>query len=164
MTKQTGGELYIHSAPSALCPHVEWAASSVFGVPVKLDWTEQPVEPRTYRAECAWHGAVGSAARLVSDLQRWQEIRFEMTEDPTVESEGMRYSYTPALGLFAAMTGLNGDIIIPEDRLRDALENYQGMPLVQKITSLLGQDWDEELEEYRCASSDDTSSWLRLVS
>ena len=33
----------------------------------------------------------------------------------------MRYCYTPNLGLFAATTGANGDILIPENKLRAAV-------------------------------------------
>ena len=42
----THGVVQIHSAPSALCPHVEWAAGGVFGMPVQLDWTPQPIAAR----------------------------------------------------------------------------------------------------------------------
>ena len=45
----TSGVLYIHSAPRALCPHIEWAVASVLGVRVSLDWTHQPAEPGTQR-------------------------------------------------------------------------------------------------------------------
>src|SRR5690606_21247504 len=48
------GVLYVHSAPAALCPHVEWAVAGVVGVPVKLDWEPQPAAPNTYRAELNW--------------------------------------------------------------------------------------------------------------
>ncbi|HMO12242.1 MAG TPA: DUF3145 family protein, partial [Actinotalea sp.] len=47
----TRGVLFVHSAPRALCPHVEWAAGGVLGVRVLLDWTAQPADPGTYRAE-----------------------------------------------------------------------------------------------------------------
>jgi len=43
--------LYVHSAPSALCPHVEWAAGGVFGMPIHLDWTPQQIERASYRAD-----------------------------------------------------------------------------------------------------------------
>lgn len=39
----TQGVLYIHSAPRALAPHIEWAASGVLGVPASCTWHEQPV-------------------------------------------------------------------------------------------------------------------------
>ena len=52
----TRGILYVHSAPSALCPHIEWAVGGVLGVPVSLDWTPQPAQSGTYRAELSWAG------------------------------------------------------------------------------------------------------------
>ena len=40
----TRGILYVHSAPSALCPHIEWAVGGVLGLAVNLDWTPQPAQ------------------------------------------------------------------------------------------------------------------------
>ena len=54
------GVVFVHSAPSALCPHIEWAVAGVLGVPVSLDWTPQPAQAGTYRAELFWSGAVAS--------------------------------------------------------------------------------------------------------
>ncbi len=36
--------------------------------------------------------------------------------------EGARYSSTPELGIFHAVIGVHGDILIPEDRLRAAVQ------------------------------------------
>ena len=36
-------------------------------------------------------------------------------------TEGARFSYTPDLGVFHAVTGVHGDIMIPEDRLKAAV-------------------------------------------
>ena len=41
------GVLHIHSAPPALCPHIEWAVAGVLGVPVDLPWVNQPATPGT---------------------------------------------------------------------------------------------------------------------
>ena len=68
----TRGVLYVHSAPSALCPHIEWAVGGVLGMPVSLDWTPQPAQSGSYRAELSWTGAVGSAAATASALRGWQ--------------------------------------------------------------------------------------------
>jgi Protein of unknown function (DUF3145) len=65
----TRGVLYIHSAPSALCPHVEWAVGGVFGAPVRVDWIPQPIERSAYRTEYSWAGPTGTAARLASALK-----------------------------------------------------------------------------------------------
>ena len=117
----TRGVLYVHSAPSALCPHIEWGISGVLGVPVSLDWIPQPAQSGAYRAELSWSGDTGSAAAVASALRGWDHLRFEITEEPTASSEGARYSYTPELGVYHAVTGLHGDIMIPEDRLKAAV-------------------------------------------
>ena len=47
----TRGVIFVHSAPRALCPHVEWAAGNVLGVRVAIDWTAQPAGAGFYRGE-----------------------------------------------------------------------------------------------------------------
>ena len=117
----TRGVLYVHSAPSALCPHIEWAVGGVLGVAVSAEWTPQPAQSGTYRTEISWVGDAGSSAALASALRGWNHLRFEVTEEPTTGTEGTRYSYTPELGVFHAVTGLHGDLMIPEDRLKAAV-------------------------------------------
>lgn len=161
----THGLLFVHAAPSALCPHVEWAAAGVLGVSVDLSWTAQPVRPGMYRAELSWSGQVGTGARLASALRGWQQLMFEATEDPTPTSEGSRWSYTPELGIFHAVTGLHGDIMIPEDRLKAALVKSAvgGTSLPDQINQLLGKSWDEALEPFRHAGDDTPVRWLHHV-
>lgn len=162
---RTRGIVHVHSAPSALCPHIEWAIGDAFGVPVHLDWQPQPAERAAYRAEYAWQGPVGMATRLTSAMKRWQRVRFEITEEGTAESEGERYSYTPTLGVFHATTGLYGDIVVPEDRLRRAMElaGGDGVRLNQELDELLGRPWDEELEAFRAAGDGVPVRWLHRV-
>lgn len=161
----TRGVVYVHSAPSALCPHIEWAVGGVFAAPARLEWSAQPVERATYRAEHAWSGPVGTAARLASALKGWQKIRFEVTEDATAGTESERYSYTPALGVFHAITGVHGDIMVPEDRIRQAITSarLRGPDLTTALDDLLGRPWDEELEPFRCAAEGDAVRWLHEV-
>ena len=161
----TRGVLYIHSAPSALCPHIEWAVGGAFGMPVRLTWTAQPIERAAYRSEDAWTGPVGTAARLASALKGWQKVRFEVTEDATSTSEGERYSYTPGLGVFHAVTGLHGDILVPEDRIKQAVAAAAvgGLDLPSALGRLLGQPWDDELEPFRHAGDGAEVRWLHEV-
>ena len=161
----TRGVLYVHSAPSALCPHIEWAVSGVLGVPVNLDWTPQPAQPGTYRAELSWTGQVGAAAAVASALRGWNHLRFEITEEPTAGSEGARYSFTPELGVFHAVTGLHGDIMIPEDRLKAAVVKAAlgDTTLLGEIDKLLGRPWDDELETFRHAGEGAPVRWLHQV-
>lgn len=160
----TRGVVQIHSAPSALCPHIEWAIGGVFGVPADLTWTPQPAERGAYRAETGWHGPVGSAARLASAMKRWERVRFEVTEDATAASEGVRYSYTPALGVFQAATGRNGDVLVHEDRLRLAmLRHRDAADLRAALDELVGAPWDAELDVFRAADSGAPVRWLHRV-
>ncbi len=161
----TRGVLFVHSAPSALCPHIDWAVSGIFGVPVRLDWIPQPVERSTYRTEYSWSGPVGTAARVASALKGWQKVRFEVTEEPTARSEGERYSYTPSLGVFHAVTGIHGDIMIPEDRLKAAVVKAAlgDSTLLLEIDKLLGKPWDDELETFRHAGEGAPVRWLHQV-
>ena len=105
-TRATRGVLYVHSAPSALCPHVEWAVGGAFGAPVRLEWSPQPAERSAYRTEYTWTGPTGTAAKLASALRGWQKLRFEVTEEATPMTESHRYAYTPTLGVFHALTGM----------------------------------------------------------
>jgi hypothetical protein len=161
----TRGVLYVHSAPSALCPHIEWAAGGVLGVPASLEWTPQPAQAGTYRAEYSWSADVGTAAALASALRGWNHLRFEVVEEPTAGSEGARFSCTPDLGVFHAVTGLHGDIMIPEDRLKAAVVKAAlgETTLLNEIDKLLGKPWDDELETFRHAGDGAPVRWLHQV-
>ena len=54
----TRGVLFIHSAPTALCPHVEWAIGSVVDKRTDLEWTPQPAATGMFRSELSWTEAV----------------------------------------------------------------------------------------------------------
>jgi hypothetical protein len=161
----TRGVLYVHSAPSALCPHVEWAVGGAFGAPVRLDWIPQPVERSAYRADYVWVGRPGSAAKLATALRGWQKLRFEVTEEATPTTESHRYAYTPTLGVFHALTAMNGDILVGEDRLKQAvLSAALGVrDLPRAIDELLGRPWDDELEPFRYAGEGAPVRWLHKV-
>jgi hypothetical protein len=115
------GVLQVHSAPPALCPHIEWAVAGIIGVPVRLPWVDQPASPGTLRAELNWHARPGTSATITSALAAWHRLRFEVTEEASPGCDAVRYSYTPTLGTFAAVTSASGDILVPEGRLRAAM-------------------------------------------
>ena len=115
------GVLYVHSAPPALCPHIEWAVAGIVGAPVGMPWVGQPAAPGALRAELTWHARPGTAGAVASALAGWNRLRFEVTEDSSPGCDGVRHCYTPDLGLFSAVTGANGDIMVSEDRLRSVM-------------------------------------------
>ena len=159
------GVIYVHSAPPALCPHVEWAAAGVLGAPVTMPWVSQPAAPGTMRAEFGWQGRTGTAGAITSALAGWNRLRFEVTEEASQGCDAVRYSYTPSLGTFSAVTGGNGDILIPENRVRAALALAAagGSSLEDELTRLLGQPWDAELEPFRYAGEGAPVRWLHAT-
>jgi uncharacterized protein DUF3145 len=173
------GVLQVHSAPPALCPHIEWAVAGVLGIPVDLSWVGQPAAPGMVRAELEWQGPPGMAAAVTSALAGWHRLRFEVTEEASPGCDAMRYSCTPGLGLFSATTMANGDVVVPESRLRAAMAVAAAAAgsrgslaragadpvtaLEDELGKLLGQPWDEELEPFRCAADGAPVRWLHAT-
>jgi hypothetical protein len=116
------GVLQIHSAPPALSPHVEWAVAGILGAPVRLPWVDQPASPGSLRAELDWQARPGTAATITSALAEWNRLRFEATEEASPGCDAVRYSHTPSLGTFSAVTSASGDILVSEGRLRAAMQ------------------------------------------
>lgn len=159
----SSGVLYVHSCPPALCPHIEWAVSAELGVRASLSWTPQPASPGLLRAETGWRARPGTATRLAAALRGWSVLRYEVTEEPAPGCDGERYSVTPSLGVFRAVTGANGDLLVGEDRLRALLTTTRGPELAHGLEALLGSAWDDELEPYREAGEGAAVTWLHQV-
>jgi hypothetical protein len=165
--------LQVHSAPPALCPHIEWAVAGIVGVPVNLSWVGQPAAPGSVRGELAWSARPGTAGEMMSALAGWNRLRFEVTEEASPGCDAVRYSYTPALGMFSAVTSANGDIMIPENRLLAAMTVAAGVrsgvpavnatSLEEELDRLLGRAWDAELEPFRCAAEGAPVRWLHAT-
>jgi len=162
----THGVLFIHSAPRALAPHIEWAASGVLGVPAKIRWEDQPVGRSLVRAELSWRGGGDTGARLVSALRGMDEVRFEVVQEATPVSDGARWSCTPELGIHHAATDRAGNTVLTEDRVRGCIDRAEGDPraLVRELGIALGEPWDEDLEIYRHAGEGVPMRWLTRVS
>ncbi len=180
------GVLQIHSAPPALCPHIEWAVAGILGVPVSLPWVDQPASPGALRAELEWQGRPGSSATMTSALAGWNRLRFEVTEEASPGCDAVRYSCTPGLGTFCGTVSANGDILVPENRLRAAMSLARagsgaadelgglrdrhgprhpalGGSLEAELSLLLGQPWDDELEPFRHAGAGAPVRWLNAT-
>ena len=161
------GVLYVHSAPPALCPHVEWAVAGIVGAPVGMPWSGQPAAPGALRAELNWQAQPGTAGAIASTLAGWNRLRFEVTEDSSPGCDGVRHCYTPDLGLFTAATGANGDIMVSENRLRSVMllaeRGGATASLEDELGRLLGTAWDNELEPFRRAADGAPVRWLNAT-
>jgi uncharacterized protein DUF3145 len=151
-------------------------------MPVDLPWVNQAAAPGMVRAELDWQATPGAAGAITSALAGWGRLRFEVTEEASPGCDAVRYSYTPDLGVFSAVTGANGDVLIPESRLRAAVTVAAATDLVaharpgstgshpdppgsleEEIARLLGQPWDDELEPFRCAGDGAPVRWLHAT-
>jgi hypothetical protein len=147
-----------------------------------MPWVDQPASPGTLRAELNWQGRPGTSGAIASALAPWSRLRFEVTEEASPGCDAVRYSYTPSLGTFSAVTSANGDILVSEGRLRAAMalatagdgvqalrETHEprhpalGGSLEAEITLLLGQPWDDELEPFRHAAEGAPVRWLHAT-
>jgi hypothetical protein len=135
------------------------------------------------RAELDWQASPGTSAAITSALAGWSQLRFEVTEEASPGCDAIRYSYTPDLGVFSAVTMANGDILIPESRLRAVMALAAAAPVMagapragapgslpdragsleDEIDRLLGQPWDDELEPFRCAGDGAPVRWLHAT-
>jgi len=160
----TRGVVYVHSAPLAVAVHVEWAIARVLGSPVRLQWSVQPAEPGTRRAECSWSGRPGTGAEFAAALRGWPMIRFEVTEEPSPGFDGERFMHVPGRGVFRSAMSVNGDILLTEDRVRSLIDSARGEALAHALERALGTGWDIDLEPYRQAGEGAPATRLTQVS
>jgi hypothetical protein len=162
----TRGMVFIHSTPTALCPHIGWALEGVLDTRVALDWTPQPAQAATMRTEFAWTGEQGTGAQLASAMRGWDGLRYEVVEEASRGSDGARWTHTPALGIHHARLSANGDVVVNEDRLRALLADARGNlgAFTAEVDRAIGSAWDAELERFRHAGEGAPVTWLHKVS
>ena len=69
-------------------------------------------------------------------------------------SDGMRWMHTPQLGITAQRIDAAGSLLVPEERIRGAIEaaGPDARALLAALDDAMGGAWDRELEAYRHAS------------
>ncbi len=104
-------------------------------------------------------------AALSSALRGWEHLRYEVTEDATPGADGGRWMHTPDLGIFYAQLDTVGNTVVPEDRIRAAMDSAQGSGqlMAENLRLALGQAWDDELDVFRYASDHSPVVWLHKV-
>lgn len=160
----TRGVFFVHSAPRAMCPHIEWAVEQIIGVPAHFEWIDQPAAPGLVRTEILWQGKQGSGSKLASALRGWDHLRFEITEDASFGVDGSRWSHTPSLGIFHTHIDTHGNNVVSEARVKAALEHvHDAFRMRKELDLALGSAWDEELEPFRYAGEGAPVRWLHQV-
>ena len=140
------GYLVIHSAPSALTRHIQWAVANLLGHSVLLMWRPQPLLSGTYRTTCEWRDRTGTGAELASVLRGWHYLRFEIREEDSASS--VLYRFTPELGIHRAVLDSSGSVMLTENQITSALA-LNDDELRDGLSRSLGSAWDLELEQFR---------------
>lgn len=157
------GLVVVHAVQPALTRQLQWTVSGVLDTEIFLDWTPQPGITGSMRSEFIWQGQEHHGAHLASALAGWQNIYFEVTQDPSSGHSGSRWCHTPELGINHRTIDELGNIVIGEDEMRAALNragNNMGK-LQGEMRNLLAQPWDSILEPLRHANADARVVWLQ---
>jgi hypothetical protein len=145
---QVRGFLTIHSAPSALRHHIDWAIQAVLGNWIKLSWNPQPLLPGTFSTQLEFRGTQGAAAEIASSLRSWHYLNFEVIESNEIGGELFRF--TPELGIHRAIIDLSGAVLVNENQLSAVLvKTFDEDSIRQGIADIIGTSWELELERFR---------------
>ena len=144
------GLLTIHSAPSALRRHIDWAIQNIVGEDAQVNWQPQSLMVGTFKTKCQWRGPGGSAAEIASTLRSWHYLNFEVLEEH--ENGGELFRFTPELGLHRAVTDLSGAVLLNEFTINNVMQKALDEDSIrQGLLQAMGTAWDIELERFRSA-------------
>ena len=145
---QVRGFLTIHSAPSALRHHIDWAIQTVLGNWIKLSWNPQPLMPGTFRTQLEFRASQGAAAEIASSLRSWHYLNFEVIEG--TELGGELFRFTPELGIHRAVVDQSGAVQVNENQLTAILaQSFDEESIRQGIADMMGNSWEIELDRFR---------------
>ena len=153
-------------AVSCSCTRLRLPCARTWNGPLDRSWISEPIlsGPRNQlRPECSGPNCRGLASR--ARVPNWPHLRYEVTEEPSPGVDGARWSHTPELGIFHAVTDVHGNVMVSEDRIRYAYESGAGDPsaVYHELSLALGEAWDEELEPFRHAGEGAPVRWLHQV-
>lgn len=155
------GHLRIHSAPSALRRHIDWALADLLGPEVRCEWTPQILKAGTYKCTLSWRDCEGVAAAIASSLRGWHYLYFEVQED--TNNGGELFRATPELGIHHALTDLSGAVVLSENQINAVLKNsFDEESIRTGIASLMGIDWESVLEGFRALNHQEIAQ-LRAI-
>ena len=145
---QVRGFLTIHSAPSALRHHIDWAIQTGLGHWIKLAWNPQPLMPGTFHTQLEFRGAQGAAAEIASVLRSWHYLNFEVIEG--TELGGELFRFTPELGIHRAVVDQSGAVLVNENQLSAILSHsFDEETIREGIAAMVGNSWECELDRFR---------------
>ena len=155
------GALTIHSAPSALRDHIDWALADLLGSNVRCDWSSQMLKAGTFKCTLTWRDRKGVAAAVASALRSWHYIYFEVHED--TNDGGELFRFTPELGIHRAVTDLTGAVLVGQNQINAVLaESFDEESIRAGLALIIGNEWENELERFRGVNHQELSH-LRAI-
>jgi hypothetical protein len=145
------GLVFIHQAPAALIPHVEWTLAGISANPADIHWHKSVNVELSYWGVASYSGDRESGSTLASAFMNLKQLIFEITQERSASDPGYRWSFTPQLGMFQSSTDDAGNLLVSENQIRAAMERSGPNPLKlqRELRKLIGQSWDDELEQFR---------------
>ncbi|MEI7541099.1 MAG: DUF3145 family protein [Actinomycetes bacterium] len=144
------GFLTIHSSPSALRRHIDWALQNILGNEVQVIWQPQAMMVGTYKMHIEWRGQQGAAAEIASTLRSWHYLNFETHESN--DNGGELFRFTPELGIHRVLTDLSGGVLLNEFQINNVVQNsFDDDAIRDGLALAMGTAWDEALEKFRGA-------------
>jgi len=144
------GFLTIHSTPSALRRHIDWAIQNILGSDVQVNWLPQPLMAGTYKMHIQWRGQQGAAAEIASTLRSWHYLNFETHE--RTDNGGELFRFTPELGIHRVITDLSGAVLLNEHQINNVVQHsFDDDAIRDGLALAMGTAWDEALEKFRGA-------------
>ncbi|MFN5159605.1 MAG: DUF3145 family protein [Rhodoluna sp.] len=143
---QVATTLVIHACPSGSTQAVGELLSGL-----EINWLAQPLLVGSVKTEFALKMSAIELEDIVSQLRRVEGIYLDCMQQG--KESGIWFMLAAGLGVFRAQTNAAGEIMLSEDRIRNALDQSAGnhRELTRLLRIQLGQAWDDVLEPFRAA-------------
>ena len=147
--QQVSMTLLIHACPKAAVEQVTYL------LPTKPVWHPQNLVLGFMRTELDLKLSRMAAEDLIAALNRVGNLHADITL--ISRNSSCLFMLAPGLGLFRAATNQAGEILITEERIRQAMDSSAGnhRELTRLLRLALGQAWDDVLEPFRAARYND---------
>lgn len=141
------GQIHLHSVPVSVVSHLQWTIESIVTIAAPWVWQPQPQIPKSQVSQQLFRTSIDQLPKLVSTLFEFPNLYAEVIREPIAIGLGERWLITPKLGIKRLDINEFGNAIVDENQLRLALSDEQ--ELAERISWLIGEPWERELEPLR---------------
>jgi hypothetical protein len=158
------GLVLVHAAPKSLLLRITASIKGVLGDGSEVNWMPLPgyaLKPfsvanspleELFSCSASFKASDIQLPDLASELSGFRSLWFETSVPATSESLGERFCFTPVLGLFHSQLDQAGNQVFGENQIMAVMRRADPLEptdLESRLNSLLGVQWDDELEQLR---------------